>query len=173
MLRNVALVIALMLFLLIVSCSRSTGVSQDALPPQTKMAVQEAIKVLRKLDVAIELDGRKYAIDTAYKYSALLIEAKAAADTATEKLPEGGLKKALSETMNCHLDARKIINDTILGWVRAESDSGKLLREKYKLQPTYAQGLKYWIFDTNDSVKVIWALASENLREAIKLTEQG
>jgi predicted small secreted protein len=135
----------------------SIFLSACGLSSKQKEAADNAIKALRKVEASTQV-GVNY-----MQYMQLVIEAKSEVNAANAALPDGELKQELNSAMDAYADAREGWGaDIQSGGVGANSDLGKKLIGKYKVQPAY-------FLDKGDMLHKIWDTAKTHLDRAAGL----
>lgn len=100
------------------------------LSSKQKTAASDALKALRKIDAAIQINS------TYSQYSQLVLDAKTQVNEASSKLPDGELKKELDAAMQAYVDARDVWSSPNTDSLAAVKEPGISLSKKYNLNLT-------------------------------------
>ncbi len=129
-------------------------------------AVSDAIKALRRIEAAVQV-GVNF-----QQYGQLLIEAKSQVNEASAKLPDGELKRELNEAMEAYVDAGRVWNNKIQGYmILADSEPGKTVIPKYSLRTT-TESRGRQEANADEAIQVIWRVAKEHLERAAALIQK-
>lgn len=153
----------LLFFLLAISMSFSAACENKAKKEQQekdkkeRAALTPALKSINKIKAATEV-GVNY-----QEFGKLVIEAKAEANEALQKLPDGKSKSLLSDTIEDYADSLRAWRTKIenTGFVKMDNPTAKSLSQKYGLKPETTYGTEH--FNPDTALQVIWAVAEKKL----------
>jgi hypothetical protein len=134
---------------------------------EQKAAAKAAVQALKKMSGATEIGLN------IMEYNKRLIDLKGDVDEAVEQLPEGELKREISDAMDAYVDAMEVWRKEFVefDFALTEFEPARTLQKKYAI-PQEQSSSSGMLIRKNVTLSIIWSAASQHVDRASSLLKQ-